>query len=104
MAIFIGVVAVMIAIVGLTVAVGNAGYLALLNHGAKKHGEAGAPVGAFVKSKLPLAVGAAGIGLVALLLTTGGIIPDVIALVLGIACALIAWKSLDATRARYPDM
>ncbi len=104
MATFIGIVAVMIAIVGLTVAVGNAGYLALLSNGAKKHGEAGAPVGVFVKSKLPLAVGAAGIGLVALLLTTGGVIFDVIALVLGVVCALIAWKSLDATRIRYPDV
>jgi hypothetical protein len=96
-----GIVAVVVALVGLLVALGNVGYLAMLNNAAKKRGAAGAPISDYVKGRLPLAGGATVGGAVALLLSTGGVVPDVLALLLGAGSGLVAKQSLDTTRARF---
>lgn len=97
----IGIVAVVVAILGLLVAAANLGYLAMLRNAASKRGIAGEPVAGYVKGQLPRAGGATAVGLLALLLTLGGPVPDVLAMILGAGAGLVAKKSLDGTRARY---
>lgn len=97
----IGIVAVVVAVLGLLVAAANLGYLAMLSNAARKRGIAGEPVATYVKGRMPLAGGATAAGLLALLLTLGGAVPDVLAMILGAGAALVAKKALDGTRARY---
>lgn len=97
----IGIIAVVVAILGLVVAVGNLGYLSMLGSAARKRGIAGEPIATYVKGRMPMAGGAAAAGLIALLLTSGGLVPDVLGLILGGGAALVAKTSLDGTRARY---
>jgi hypothetical protein len=96
-----GIVATVIALLGLLVAVGNLGYLAMLNKAATQRGAAGAPVSDHVKSRLPAAGAAAAAAAVGLLLTAGGPAPDVLGMLLGAGAGLVAKQSLDATRARF---
>lgn len=96
----VGIVAVVIAVLGLVVAAANLGYLAILGNAARKRGISGEPIATYVRGRMPLAGGAAAAGLIALLLTSGDLVPDVLGLVLGAGSALVAKNSLDSTRAR----
>lgn len=96
-----GIVAVVVALVGLLATLGNVGYLMMLNNAAKKRGLAGASISDHIKGRLPLAGGAVLAAAVALLLTTGGVVPDILGLVLGAGSGLVAKQSLDATRTRF---
>jgi hypothetical protein len=96
-----GIVATVVALLGLLVALGNLGYLAMLNKAAIQRGAAGAPVGEHVKSRLPAAGATAAAAAVGLMLTAGGPLPDVLGMLLGSGAGLVAKQSLDATRARF---
>jgi len=75
-----GIVAAVIALVGLIVALGHVGYLALLNNAAKKRGMSGGTTTDYVNSRWKVAGGTAGVALLGLLLTAGQSVPvDVIA-------------------------
>lgn len=97
----VGLVAFVVALLGLLVALANLGYLAMLRNAAAKRGAAGAPFVQYVGGRVPVAGAAAGLALVGLLLTTGGPVADVFGLLLGAGGGVVARASLNATRARF---
>lgn len=97
-----GIVATLVALLGLIVAVGHVGYLAMLNKAATQRGAAGAPIADHVKGRWPVAGGTAAVAALGLLITMGSSVPaDLIGLVLGAGGGLAAKNALDATRTRF---
>ncbi len=96
----IHLVALVVALVGLVAAVAHDGYLAMLSSAAKQRA-GGEPIAQWVRSRWPVAGGITVAALVALLLTTGGIVPDVLAIILGAGTGLAANNALQSTRRRY---
>lgn len=94
----IGIVAFVVALLGLLAAGGHIAYLALLNNAAKKRGASGATTIEFVKGRWAVAGGTAAAAVVALLLTTGDIPSDLIGIVLGAGAGLVAKQGLDTTK------
>ncbi len=92
--------AVVVALIALVAAVANDGYLAMLGSAANKRA-GGEAIGKYVKGRWPVAGGITVAALVALLLTTGGVVPDVLALVLGAGSGIAANNALQATRRRF---
>jgi len=97
-----GIVAMVVALIGLLVALGHVGYLAMLKSAAQKRGIAGASTAEYVKSRWPVAGGAAAVAALGLILTSGGSVPiDVVGMVLGVGGGVVAKQALDTTRTRY---
>jgi hypothetical protein len=97
-----GIVAAVIALVGLVVALGHVGYLALLGNAAKKRGLSGGTTADYVNSRWKVAGGAAGVALLGLLLTGADSVPvDLIGLLLGGGAGIYAKQALDSTRSRF---
>ena len=97
-----GLVAGLIALLGLLVALGNAGYLAMLNSAARKKGLAGERTAHFVKEHSKAAAVTTGVAALGLLLTLGGSVPvDVLGAALAAGGGLAAKKALDGTRERF---
>ncbi|MCP2333509.1 MULTISPECIES: hypothetical protein [Actinoalloteichus] len=94
------VIAGVVALVGLLAAIAHGGYLALLGSAAKKRA-GGGPVAEFVRSRMPMAGGLVGAGLLGLLFSTGGGFVDVLAIIVGAGTGLAATKQLTAVRERY---
>jgi hypothetical protein len=98
----IGIVATVVALVGLLVALGHVGYLAMLNNAAKRRGLAGGSTTDYVKGRWGVAGGTTAVAALGLLLTTGTSVPlDVIGMVLGGGGGLAAKQALDTTRTRF---
>jgi hypothetical protein len=98
----VGIVAGLIALLGLLVALGNAGYLVMLSSAARKRGLSGESAALYVKERRGVAVGTTGVALLGLLLTLGGSVPvDVLGAVLAAGGGLAAKRALDGTRARF---
>lgn len=97
----IGIVATLVALLGLLVALANLGYLGMLRNAAAKRGAAGAQLMDDIRGRLPVAGGAAAAALVGLLLTAGGPFADVCGLLLGAGGGVVARNALNATRARF---
>jgi len=98
----VGIVAGLIALLGLLVALGNAGYLAMLNSAARKRGLAGDSTAVYVKEHRGVAIGTTGVAVLGLLLTLGGSVPvDVLGAVLSAGGGLAAKRALDGTRTRF---
>jgi len=98
----VGLVAGLIALLGLLVALGNAGYLAMLGSAARKRGLSGDAVASYVKERKGVAVGTTGVALLGLLLTLGGSVPvDVLGAVLSAGGGLAAKRALDGTRSQF---
>lgn len=95
-----GVVAFLVALVGLLAALAHDGYLALLSSSARKRA-GGEPIATWVRGRLPVAGGITLAALVGLLLTTGGVVPDVLGLILGAGSGLAANAALQSTRQRF---
>jgi hypothetical protein len=96
----VGIVAGLIALLGLLVALGNAGYLAMLGSAARKKGLAGERTAHFVQRHRGGAVVTTGVAALGLLLTLGGSVPvDVVGALLAAGGGLAAKKALDGTRA-----
>jgi hypothetical protein len=97
-----GIVAAVIALVGLIVALGHVGYLALLGNAAKKRGKSGDTTTEYVNSRWKVAGGTAGVALLGLLLTGADWAPtDVVGLLLGGGAGIYAKQALDSTRSRF---
>ena len=96
-----GVIALLVAIAGLLVTLGNAGYLAMLSSAARGKGISGEPVGDYVHSQRKPAGILLLVALIGLALTSGGAIPDLIGLVLGAGAGLGAYRALGSTRKRF---
>jgi hypothetical protein len=93
-----GIVAAVVALVGLLAALGHVGYLAMLNNAAKKRGISGGRTSEYVSGRWAMAGGTAAVALVGLLLTTGGLVPDVLGLLIGGGAGIAAKQGLDTTR------
>jgi hypothetical protein len=100
-----GIVAAVVALVGLLAALGHVGYLAMLNNAAKKRGLSGGTTTDYVNSRWKDAGGTAGVALLALLLTSADSVPvDIIGLLLGGGAGLYAKQALDSTRNRFRSL
>jgi hypothetical protein len=100
MASVLHLLAVLTALAGLLAALGHGGYLALLGSAAGRRG-GGEPVSRYVRSRLPVAGVTVGVALLALLLSTGGPVADVLAILAGAGCGVVGYQALQATRTRY---
>ena len=101
MGVVVGIVAGLIALLGLLVALGNAGYLAMLNSAARKKGPAGERTAVLVREHGRTAAVTTGVAAQGMLLTLGGSVPvDVLGAALSAGGGLAAKKALDSTRGR----
>ena len=89
-----GIVAAVVALVGLLVALGHVGYLAMLNSAARKKGISGGATSEYVSGRWKVAGGTAAVALLGLLLTSGGFTPDLLGLILGGGAGIAAKQSL----------
>jgi hypothetical protein len=96
-----GIVAAVIALVGVIVALGHVGYLAMLNKAAKQRGASGAATIDYVSGRWKVAGGTAGVALLGLLLTQGGFTPDLLGLLLGGGAGIAAKRALDSTKSQF---
>lgn len=97
-----GIVATLVALIGLLAALGHVGYVAMLGNAAKKKGAAGAEIAAYTRTRWPVAAGAAGVALLGLLLTSGGLTADVIGMLMAVGGGVMGYKGLQQERHRYP--
>lgn len=100
-----GIIATLVALLGLIVAVGNAGYLAMLSNAAHRRGVSGGATADYVSSRWKVTGGAVGISLIGLLLTSGASVPvDLLGMLLGAGGGVLAKNSLDHTRTRFRSL
>jgi hypothetical protein len=100
-----GIVAAVVALVGLLAALGHVGYLAMLNNAAKKRGLSGGTTTDYVNSRWKVAGGTAGVALLGLLLTSANSVPvDLVGLLIGGGAGLYAKGALDTTRNRFRSL
>jgi hypothetical protein len=100
-----GIVAAVVALVGLLAALGHVGYLAMLNNAAKKRGLSGGTTTDYVNSRWKVAGGTAGVALLGLLLTSANSVPvDLVGLLIGGGAGLYAKQALDSTRNRFRSL
>ena len=100
-----GIVAAVVALVGLLVALGHVGYLAMLNNAARKRGISGGTTTDYVNSRWKVAGGTAGLALLGLLLTSAdSMTVDLLGLLIGGGAGLYAKQALDSTRNRFRSL
>ena len=98
----VGLVAFVIALVGVLAALGHVGYLAMLNNAAKKRGISGAPVSDFASKKLRGAAVTGGVAVLGLLIVAGGGVPaDIFGMLLAGGAGLVGAKELRGTQERF---
>lgn len=103
MAGMVGIVAGLIALLGLLVALGHAGALAMLKSAAAKKGVAGEPTRHYVQTRWKAAGVSAGAALLGVLLTTGASIPlDVIGMVLAVGGGAAGLRGAQREISRTP--
>lgn len=99
---FVGIVATVVALVGLLVALGHVGYLAMLNSAASKRGVSGGATADYVSGRWKVAGGTAAVALLGLVLTGTDSIPvDILGLLVGGGAGVAAKQALDSTRTRF---
>lgn len=97
----IGFVAMIVALVGLLVALGHDGYLLMLGSVAKKR-TGGEPVSRFVRGRWPVALIATIGALIGLAITGGGsVTADIIGAIIAAGSGYAAARSLATTRKRF---
>lgn len=94
------IIARLIALAGLLAALAHGGYLWMLGSAASRRA-GGEPVSGYVRSRVPLAAGTVGVALLALLLTAGGPVADILAIVAAAGSGVVSYQALQGTRARY---
>lgn len=100
----IGVVATVIAIIGLLVTLGQVAYLAMLDNAAKKRGLAGNRTADLVRSRWAVAGGATAAAVIGLLLTTGDSTAlDLVGLLVAGGAGIAARQGLESTRKQLRD-
>jgi hypothetical protein len=98
----VGIVATVVALVGLLAALGHVGYLAMLNSAARKRGASGAYAVDYVNGRWKVAGITAAVAGLGLLFTAGSGLPiDVLGMLLGGGAGVMAKQQLDATRNQF---
>ncbi|MGH3938306.1 MAG: hypothetical protein ACRDTG_06670 [Pseudonocardiaceae bacterium] len=92
--------AVLAALGGLAAALAHGGYLAMLGSAANRRA-GGEPVNQYVRGRVPVAAVTLGVALLALLLSAGGSVADVMAIVAGAGSGVLGYQALQSTRTRY---
>lgn len=96
----VNLIAVIVALASVLAALGHVGYLAMLNSAAGKRA-GGAPVSQYVRSRWAVAGGTTAASLFAWLLTSGGSVLDIVAILVAAGSGAVATKALQSTRDRY---
>jgi hypothetical protein len=96
----VNLVAVLVAIASVLVALGHAGYLAMLANAAGKRA-GGAPIAQYVRGRWAIAGGTTAVSLLAWLFTAGGSGMDIVAIILAAGSGAVATKALQSTQAKY---
>jgi hypothetical protein len=97
-----GTIAFLIALAGLLVTLGHAGYLAMLSSAAHRRGQSGESTSDYVRSRRRTAGVLAVVALIGLICTVGGSgVSDLIGLVLGGGAGLAGYRALESTRGRF---
>ncbi|SDJ65234.1 hypothetical protein SAMN04487820_10175 [Actinopolyspora mzabensis] len=96
----IDVIAFVVTLLALLAALGHAGYLTLLATAARKR-PGGQPAVGFARKRAPVAGTALGLGLLAVLLSTGGVVPDVFAILLGGGVGVGSTHALRSTQQNF---
>jgi hypothetical protein len=98
----VGIVATLVALVGLLAALGHVGYLAMLNSAARKRGASGAYAIDYVNGRWKVAGATAAVAALGLLFTAGGNVPiDVVGMLLSGGAGFVAKQQLDSTRNKF---
>jgi hypothetical protein len=101
----VGPIAALVALVGLLVALGHAGALAMLKNAAAKKGAAGEPTRQYIQTRWKAAVGPAGLALLGLLLTTGASVPlDVVGMLLAVGGGVAGVRGARGEISRTPHV
>ncbi|WP_214406092.1 hypothetical protein [Pseudonocardia lacus] len=97
----VGVIAFVIALVGLVAALGHVGYLAMLNSAARKRGASGQYAVDYVGARWKVAGVTSAAAAFGLLLTSGGLAPDILGMIVGGGAGLMAQRQLESTRKNF---
>ncbi|HEY0575283.1 MAG TPA: hypothetical protein VGD73_14370 [Pseudonocardia sp.] len=97
----VGLIAFLVALVGLLVTLGYGGYLAMLSSAASKRGLTGESTLDYVRGQRTKAGLLAAVALIGLLFTSGGVVLDLLGLVLGAGAGLAGYRALEGTRHRF---
>lgn len=95
--------ATLVAVIALLASLANVGYHAALGSAAGRR-SGGAEVSTWVRGQVAPTAGATVGALVALLVAGGGTVVDVLAVVVAVASAAVAGRTLQATRRRFPTV
>lgn len=96
----LNLIAVLAALAGLLAALAHGGYLAMLGSAANRRA-GGEPVHQYVRGRMPVAGVTLAVALFALLLTTGGPVADILAILAGAGSGVVGYQALQGTRTRY---
>ncbi|MCO1654893.1 hypothetical protein [Pseudonocardia humida] len=97
----VGVIAFVIALVGLVAALGHVGYLAMLNSAARKRGASGQYAIDYVGGRWKVAGITSAVAAFGLLLTSGGLAPDVLGMIISGGAGVVAQQQLESTRKKF---
>ncbi|SDR15315.1 hypothetical protein [Actinopolyspora saharensis] len=96
----VDVVAFLVTLLAVLAAAGHAGYLALLSNAARKR-PGGQNAVNFTKKRAPVAGVTLGLGLLALLISSGGVAADVFAILLGGGAGIGSMAALRSTQSDF---
>lgn len=96
----LNVIAVLAALAGLLAAAAHGGYLAMLGSAANRRA-GGEPISQYVRGRVPVAGVTLAVALLALLLSTGGTVSDILAILAGAGSGVISYQALQTSRTRY---